>query len=63
MTEPQVADNGRYSIKKTCEMLGIHRNTLRKYTLAGVIKCGYRPPYMRKFYIGKEIVRCWKKEL
>jgi predicted site-specific integrase-resolvase len=61
--EPVVAQNGRYNIKKTCEILNINRNTLRKYTLAGFIKCGYRPPCGRKFYLGKEIIKYWKKEI
>ena len=31
-TEPQVAINGRYSIKDTCKALSISRETLRRYT-------------------------------
>lgn len=36
--EPQVAPTGRYSVGETCKHLGIHRNTLRKYTDEGHIK-------------------------
>lgn len=30
-TIPELPKDGRYSIKETCEMLSIHRNSLRKY--------------------------------
>lgn len=62
-TEPQVAANGRYSVSQTCTALGIHRNTLFKYTEAGLIKCGFRRESARKFYLGSEIVRFWKAQL
>lgn len=61
--EPKVAPTGRYSITDTCKMLGIHRNTLRLYTLAGKIKCGFRRHSGRKFYFGSEILRFWKAEM
>jgi predicted site-specific integrase-resolvase len=40
--EPRVSREGRYSVTQTCLALGISRNTLRKYTDEGYIKCGYR---------------------
>lgn len=58
--EPQVNINSRYSINETCELLGITRKTLLKYTLYGLIKCGYRKATMRKFYTGLEITRFWR---
>lgn len=61
--EPQVAIAGRYSVKETCEHLGIHRNTLRKYTDEGDIKCIFRRPSGRKAYLGQEILRFWKAML
>ena len=30
--EPKVTLSGRYSINETCELLGIHRDSLYKYT-------------------------------
>lgn len=41
-TEPNVSATGRYSIGETCAALGIHRNTLCRYTEQGLIKCGFR---------------------
>lgn len=58
--EPHVSDCGRYSVKETCEVLGIHRNTLERYRKANVIKCGYRRVSNRKFYLGSEIKRAWR---
>ena len=48
--EPKVAPTGRYTVKQTCECLGIHRNTLRRYTDEGHIKCSFRRE-MREKYI------------
>jgi len=62
-TEPKVALGGRYSISETCRILGIHRNTLLKYTKLGVINSGIRRSTAQKFYTGMEIVRFWKSQL
>lgn len=58
--EPRVKETGRYSVQQTSAVLGIHRNTLRNYTEAGLIKCGFRKASYRKFYEGREIIRFWK---
>ena len=58
--EPKVADFGRYSIAETSKLLGIHRNTLLRWTKAGI---GVRRGTMRKFYLGREIKRFWRAEL
>lgn len=58
--EPAVRADGRYSISQTCAVLGIHRNTLRRYTESGMIKCGFRRESLRKFYPGREIIRFWR---
>ena len=56
---PEIPKNNRYSIQETCKILGIHRNTLLKYTENGVIKCGFRLATAKKFYTGAEIMRFW----
>lgn len=61
--EPQVIDNGRYSVSETSKALGIHRNTLLRYTCDGLIKCGFRRESGRKFYTGAEIKRFFKAQL
>lgn len=65
-TEPQIIATARYSISQTCELLGIHRDTLRLYTdKQRIIKCGYRSIGNRKvkFYLGSEILRFWKRQV
>lgn len=64
--EPNVAATGRYSISQTCELLGIHRDTLRLYTdTKHLIKCGFRNigGRIQKFYLGSEIIRFWKSQM
>ena len=46
--EPKVIATSRYSINETCELLGITRKTLQKYTMFGLIKCGLRKATMKK---------------
>ena len=60
---PNVTETGRYSVTKTTEVLGIHRNTLNRYTERGLIKCGHRRESGRKFYEGREILRFWKARM
>lgn len=61
--EPRVAATGRYSSGETSRLLGIHRNTLRRYTDTGAIKCGFRRESGRRFYAGSEILRFWGAQL
>lgn len=61
--EPSVTVTGRYSVEETCRILTICRDTLRKYTTSGAIKCGFRRENARKFYLGSEILRFWKAQM
>lgn len=61
-SEPNVSLNGRYTVSETCRILGIHRNTLRKYTQSGAIRCGVRRVDSRKYYLGSEIKRLWNSK-
>lgn len=50
----------KYDINQTCSLLGIHRDSLRKYTeVTHDIECCYRKigGQIRKFYLGEEIER------
>lgn len=60
--EPQAVPAGRYSIKQASALLDIHRNTLRRYTDSGEIRCGFRKNG-RKFYLGREIIRFWREQI
>jgi excisionase family DNA binding protein len=58
--EPKISDAGRYSVTETAKLLGIHRDTLRRYTESRLIKFGLRRTNGRKFYLGSEIKRFWR---
>lgn len=60
--EPQAVPAGRYNIKQASALLDIHRNTLRRYTDSGEIKCGFHKNG-RKFYLGREIIRFWREQI
>ena len=52
-----VEDGRAYSISETCKLLGIHRNTLRRYTKDGRIASETREFDGRTLYRGAEIKR------
>lgn len=56
---PDVTPSGRYSAAQTARVLGIHRNTLRKYTMQGLILPRIHKATGRKYYPGSEILRFW----
>lgn len=58
--QPEVKTTARYSIRETCELLKIHRHTLRRYTDKGLIRCGYRKTN-HAYYTGSEILRLWRE--
>ncbi len=60
--EPQVSPTARYSIGEAAQILGIHRNTLRRHTNIGPlgIDCKHRKSNGRKYYTGLDIVRFWR---
>lgn len=60
--EPKVTPNGRYNVMQASFALGIHRNTLQRYTDYGYIKCCFRRSTKRKFYTGTEILRFWRAQ-
>lgn len=62
-TRPAVESDARYTVTQTCLILGIHRNSLRKYTDAGLINCIFNGICARKLYLGSEIVRFWQTQM
>lgn len=63
--EPVLPPTRRYTIKETCEILDIHRNTLGRKTKEGEIRVNYRKAgsKVRPFYLGKDIMRFWRMTL
>lgn len=60
---PVVSPTSRYTITETCLLLGVHRNTLRKYTETGKIKSGTRMGTAKRFYLGSEILKFWQRQI
>lgn len=61
---PNVNPRGMYPVGKACDALGIHQNTLRRYTFSGKIKVVSREDGTgRILYTGAEILRFWKSKI
>lgn len=63
--QPQIPPSARYTIQEAAQILGISRNTLRRYTNIGPtgIRCSYRKSNGRKFYTGLDIVKFWRASM
>ena len=62
--EPKVSTSGRYPIGQAAQILGVHRNTLRRYNDQGLIKSGSRRiGRMDRFFLGSEILRFWRAHM
>lgn len=59
-TMPIINETDQFSVSQAAAILGIHRNTLRRHTEEGLIKCGFRRNTGRRFYTGKELLKYWK---
>ena len=55
-SEINVSRTSRNSLKKTAEILGIHRNTLRKYIQEGRIRTRRRKSTGQTVILGEEII-------
>lgn len=64
---PKVETTSMYGVMETCNILGISRNTLSKYSQLSVKEGGivprYRPATKKKVYTGAEILRFWKTQM
>ena len=57
---PEINATDQLSIGEAAAVLGVHRNTMRRYTEQGLIKCRFRRATKRRFYTGADILRFWK---
>ena len=58
--EPKLNPAGKYTISETCGFLGIHRNTLRAYVKAGMIRpVPKKQNVLQQRFRGLEILRFW----
>ncbi len=53
----------RFSVSEACELLGVCRSTLHKWTRDGVIRANRRAANLRPYYTGKAIRDCWHASL
>lgn len=59
--EPQVADNAKLSVTQAAAVLDIHRNTLRRHTDEGLIRCTYNNRTGYRRYLGRDIKKYWRE--
>jgi len=60
--EPEVADNGRYSLTETCKILELSKTTMIRHTKNNAIKFGIRKSNGRRFYTGTDIKKFWRAQ-
>lgn len=56
-TRPHVALDGHYSISETASLLGVHRNTIRRWIDSGYMKEKSYRHSKRPFVVGTEIIK------
>lgn len=61
--EPKCSDRGRYTTMQTCRILGVHRNTLKRYADSGKLKTRWRKCDRRKVFLGEDIKHFWRAQL
>lgn len=63
-TRPDIVPGGRYSQADAARALGVHRNTIRRWTYDGVLKMRMRrAPSTRPFYLGSDLLALWGDEI
>lgn len=58
-TEPTIPLTARYPIGEAARLLGIHRNTLRRYTENRLIRAHVKSSG-RLYYLGRDLRRLWR---
>lgn len=62
-TEPKVKPEGLYSVTQTAIILGVNRQTIRRYAKNGDLKFKIRKATLRKVIKGSEILRFWRSTI
>jgi DNA-binding transcriptional MerR regulator len=58
--EPNIKDEERLPIGEAARLLEMSRDTLRKHTDEGYVKCIFNRVNKRRVYQGKELKRYWR---
>ena len=59
-TPPNVQPDALYESRQATAILRISRNTLNRYTKAGICKSSYRRSNGRQVWKGSELEKCWR---
>ena len=59
-TEPNVNPEARYTIGQAMELLGMSRNTVKKYTDSGQLRHVVHKATGKKLYMGQAIALFWR---
>lgn len=59
-TEPEVADNGRYTVTQAAKLLGLSKPTIYKHTDSNALKCKIHKATGKKLYSGSELKKFWR---
>lgn len=59
-TEPNVNPEARYTIGQAMELLGMSRNTVKKYTDSGQLRHVVHKATGKKLYLGRAISLFWR---
>ena len=59
-TEPQVNPEARYTIGQAMALLGMSRNTVKKYTDSGQLRHVVHKATGKKLYLGRAISLFWR---
>jgi len=58
-TEPEVSDNGRYTVTETARLLEVSRQTIKRHTMTCLINPIFGKKSKKKYFSGKEIKKYW----
>lgn len=60
---PKVEPGARYNTGQACEILGICRNTMRKFVKSGQIRPKADKGTFRNMFEAKELTRFWQERI
>ena len=60
--EPRIRPMAAFGRRETAVTLGVSEGTLDNWVLDGSLPIGGVRPNARKFFYGKHIIACWRKQ-
>lgn len=58
---PSISPNARLSLVEVCSLLGVSRETVRKWRNTGILPFRVRMVNNKKYYEGRDVLRLWDK--